>query len=156
MQNNSVDLSQLVSEWYPKISSFASRIKLPPYETKDLVQELTLHLFKITKKYKHTQGSFNTFAWTCLRNKARTLIRQGKKKEKSLFGEPFSWEEVDFKIECNKVFLDLKNNQKQVLIALLKGFKKNEIASKLRVGQSRISGILKELRNNIVLREVVK
>lgn len=150
--NEEIPIEETFSEWYPKICFFVRKSKLNSKE--DLIQELSLHLFQVIQKYKPARGTFNTFAWTCIRNKFRDLI---KIKNYTILRkqESFSMEaEVDFEMACQRIPTKLPIRQAQVFLALKDGLKKSEIAKKLKVTQSRISDIIKLLRKNLLIKEL--
>lgn len=151
--DKNISKDEILNQWYHKVSFVAKKVKI--FEKNDLVQELMLHLFEISEKFNLGRSSFNTFAWTCLKNKIRTLIKQSKRKGFLESENIFSWDEVDFDIDYNKAIGNLNQKQKYVLTALKEGYKKTEIASKLYVRESRITGLLKELRQKKIIKEML-
>lgn len=148
-----LSVEELTAEWYPKICFFVRQSKLPQPE--DLIQELMLHLFEVTKKFNLGKSAFTTFAWTCLRNKLRTIIKQLNRKEFFQSNDGFSWTDIEFEIDYNTVLLGLNQQQQFVISSLNKGYKKSEIARKLKVRESRVSGLLKELSQKKILGEIL-
>jgi len=148
--NEEIPIEETFSEWYPKICVFVYKTRVISIPKEDLIQELSLHLLQAVPKYKPARGTFNTFAWTCIRNKFRDLI-----KVKNYIGikqEAFSME-VEFEITCERILKSLPHRQGLVFSALKEGLKKSEIAEEIKVTKSRISDIIKLLRGNLLIKE---
>ena len=147
-----ISLDKLIIEWYPKVQCFVRRTRLS--EQDDLVQELMLHLLETSAKFRLGQSVFTTFAWTCIKNKLRTLIKQSKQVETNILGEQLSWEEIEFDLDCKRID-SLNKRQYEVFIALWKGYRKSEIAERLKITESRVSGLIREIAQKKQVQEIV-
>lgn len=152
MKNGFVDFDlsfqEISKEWCPKVRCFVRRARLffLDQDEDDLVQELMLHLLEVSSSFRLGQSAFNTFAWTCIKNKIRTIIKQSKRQQIALIpSDDYTWEEIEFGLDCIQASKTLNEKQKFVLFALNKGYKKSEIAQKIDVTEGRVSGLLKEL-----------
>jgi len=153
-----ISFEEIASEWYPKITYFV-RKRNPKYcNNEELIQELMLHLLEKSDRYRNPQSEFTTFAWTCIRNKISDLTKAARirgviQPKQKMY--KFSWSEVEFDLLCQNTIKHLTPKQAAVFSLLKDGFKKSEVAKKLGVVQSRISGIIKELQNNFYIREMI-
>lgn len=145
--------NKLLQEWRPKIISFARRVKID-MELEDLVQELLLHFVEISRKYKLGKSEFSTFVWTCLKNKVRNIIKENRRPALVIRPEEFSWESVEFNLNL-LLTQGLKRKHKFILLALRMGYKQKEIAQRLKVTESRVSGLISEIRDKSTLRRLL-
>lgn len=137
--------NKLLREWQPKIIAFARRVKVN-VDTEDLTQELLLHFIEISRKYKLGKSEFSTFVWTCLKNKVRNIIKEARQPVPAISPEAFSWESVEFNLNLS-LTLGLKRKHKFILQALKMGYKKKEIAHRMKVTPSRITQLIDEIQN---------
>lgn len=144
---------KILQEWQPKIASFARRIKVD-IDTEDLTQELLLHFIEINQKYKMGKSEFSTFVWTCLKNRVRNILKEARRSVPVILPEEFSWENVEFNLEIS-LTKGLKRKHKFILLALKMGYKQKEIAKRLKVTESRISGLINEIKEKSNLRRLL-
>ncbi len=159
-------LNFLLNKYKPLVKIKARMFFLIGGDTDDLIQEGMIGLFSAVKKYeKSSNNSFKTFAEVCISNQIKSALRNNNRLKHSSLNDSVSLEslEIEFSIDTdtplNKLisredFINLTGKinelltdfEKKVLILYLNGYKRTQIAHKLKKDNKSISNCLSRIK----------